>query len=376
MKLFEVRRYGFSSVAAFVISLAGCSGAQSPIASFPLPAVNDPAGALSGLSPACSGSRIGHAQCDLLIPKGGALPMYSGWSASQLERAYHLPISRGAGQTVFIVDAYDNPRVESDFREYRSTMGLPAGKLNKFNQEGQRGNYPPANRGWGAEIDIDVDMVSASCPKCTVDLIEADTDLWLNLELAEREAVKLGATIVSNSFSGRVGGKSYFDAKGVTYLASAGDSGIRLIDPATFASVVAVGGTELTAGGGRRGFTETIWPNSGGGCSSTGVAKPPWQLKSIYGQRCPYRHGVDLSAIAANVEYYDTYQNIGWTVAYGTSIGTPFCAGIFALAGNATQQTGGKTFWMAAHHPYLNRVGGVRYTSQGGFGSPNGIGAF
>jgi len=48
-------------------------------------------------------------------------------------------------------------------------MGLPVGTLNKYNQEGQMSNYPSGNVGWGAEIDLDVEMVSASCPNCTVD---------------------------------------------------------------------------------------------------------------------------------------------------------------------------------------------------------------
>ena len=66
-------------------------------------------------APACTGSRIGQAQCDVLVEVGSFNPNYNGWTASQLERAYKLPSSsKGAGQTVAIVDAYDNPYVGRD----------------------------------------------------------------------------------------------------------------------------------------------------------------------------------------------------------------------------------------------------------------------
>jgi hypothetical protein len=67
----------------------------------------------------------------------------------------------------------------------------------------------------------------------------------------------------------------------------------------------------------------------------------------------------------------------GWITVDGTSISSPFCAGIFALAGNSTQQQGGKTFWKpSSHHADLYEVGGQRFSDQGGWGSPDGIGAF
>ena len=50
-------------------------------------------------APACGGSRIGQAQCDVLIENGGAHSMYAGWSAKDLEAAYDLPSStKGKGQ--------------------------------------------------------------------------------------------------------------------------------------------------------------------------------------------------------------------------------------------------------------------------------------
>lgn len=112
--------------------------------------------------------------------------------------------------------------------------------------------------GWGIEIDLDTQMVSASCPYCTINLVEAKSSYWSDLEAAEEEAVKLGATIISNSYSGTGGDESAYDSKGVEYLASSGDDSLGVLDPAAYDSVVAVGGTVLTQANNKRGWTETL----------------------------------------------------------------------------------------------------------------------
>ena len=49
-----------------------------------------------------------------------------GFGPADLAAAYRLDPSRGAGQTIAIVDAYDNPRVEADLAVYRKAWGLPS----------------------------------------------------------------------------------------------------------------------------------------------------------------------------------------------------------------------------------------------------------
>jgi subtilase family serine protease len=332
----------------------------------------------------------------VLIENGGAHAMYSGWDAKDLEAAYDLPITKGKGQSVYVVDAYDNPNVASDFAAYRKGMGLPAGTLNKYNQDGQTSNYPTGSPGWGVEIDLDVEMASASCPKCTIDLVEANSNKWSDLEAAEAEAVTLGATIVSNSYDGSGGDESYYDTKGVTYLASSGDSGYGLYQPATFQAVIAVGGTLLSNASGVKGdkrkYSEVVWPDSGGGCSATGEAKPPWQKDPD----CKYRTGNDVSAVAVNAAEYDSYDEGGWISVDGTSISSPLVAGMVALAGNSTKQDGGEMLWTPGDHrdKHLYRVGegadggscddylcecGTkqfgRFCGPAGWGTPHGVGA-
>jgi len=338
-------------------------------------------------------------QCDALIihAPGAINPDVAGWGAPNLEAAYNLPSSsKGSGQIVAIVDAYDNPNVASDLAAYRSYFGLPTANFYKYNQSGQQSNYPVANSGWGVEIDLDVEMVSASCPNCTIYLIEANDNSGTNLYAAEQEAVTLGAHIVSNSWGGGGGSSSGgdFDTKGVTYLASAGDSGYGMQDPADYTTVVSVGGTLLSEASSK--YSEVVWPDSGGGCSV--VAKPSWQKDP----KCAERIGNDITAVAWNVSLYDSYPHGAWGTVGGTSVSSPLMAGVFGLAGNATKQDGGKNFWTAkkkVRAKYLHYItsgtlnkcptqysgtyvctAGTKqfgtYSGPTGWGSPNGIGAF
>ncbi|MFY9718148.1 MAG: S8 family serine peptidase [Candidatus Cybelea sp.] len=326
-----------------VVMLAGCGGSQPP---FSTPGAQGHIPywqATHSARAACSGSRIGQVQCDVLIENKAATPNYVGVSAAEIEAAYKLPYkTNGKGQNVYIVDAFDNPDVVSNFATYRSGMGLPKGTINKYNQEGQKSNYPTGNSGWGVEIDLDVEMVSASCPLCTVNLIEANSNNNTDLEAAEAEAVKLGATIVSNSYDGSGLTESYFDTKGVSYLASSGDNGYGLYQPASFKDVFAVGGTSLSVNTGeKRGYGELVWVDTGGGCSDTDEAKPSWQKDPD----CSYRTGSDIGAVAVDAAEYDTYGASGWIQVDGTSISSPLVAGIIGEAGNSTKQVGGEHLW-------------------------------
>lgn len=371
---------------AFTISagatvLASCGGSQPPIGapSAILQSTTEHRGAV----PTCGDRRIGHVRCQVSIETAAARSdKPEGWTPQDLEQAYNLPSStKGAGQIVAVVDPYDNPDVASDLAEYRSTFKLPAANFAKYNQEGQQSNYPPSceHYGWCLEIDSDVEMLSASCPNCTIYLIEATSNDWSDIEAAEAEAVTLGAHIVSNSYSGESGDKSYFDTPGVEYLA--GTSGSGLSEPADFDSVVAVGATALAKGSGKRGWTETVWNDSSvGGCFKA-VRRPPWQ----HDQYCKHRLANDVAANGTSVAEYDSLYG-GWTVVDGSAIPTPFLAGVFGLAGNATKQRGGRTFWQPSNQEHLYPVteGSFecayvdypKYNSCTGWGTPDGIGAF
>jgi subtilase family serine protease len=176
----------------------------------------------------------------------------------------------------------------------------------KYNAEGQQSNYPPSceDYGWCVETDLDIEMVSAACPKCTVYLMEGSSGSN-NFETIESEAVKLGATILSNSWicygSGDCGDPNftnYFDTKGVTYLAGSGDEGYGEIGaPSVLDSVLAVGGTQLAVIGSK--YSESLWGDAGAGCADaadvgTAIPKPSWQ----HDPDCSSRTDADVSSEA------------------------------------------------------------------------------
>src|SRR5207248_6309187 len=134
-------------------------------------------------------------------------PTGGGLVPSDIQAAYKIDPSLGAGKTVAIVDAYDDPNAEKDLGVYRAQFGLPPcttanGCFKKVNQNGVQGSYPSANSGWAGEIALDLDMASAVCPNCKILLVEASSATQNNLGAALNTAVKLGATVVSNSYGG------------------------------------------------------------------------------------------------------------------------------------------------------------------------------
>ncbi len=319
-------------------------------------------------------------------------PNVLGWGPADIQAAYNLPsASEGYGQIVAIVDAYDNPTVASDLATYRSHFGLPRANFTKYNQEGRRGNYPRASVQYGREIDLDVEMVSASCPNCTIYLVEADNSRADNLDAAEVEAAKLGAHIVSDSWFCYECSKSAFESPGVTYVAASGDYGYTEAPPAAFDNVVAVGGTILAKIGSK--YKEAVWPSTGGGCAYH-FHKPPWQHDPL----CKHRTENDVAAVASDLALFDSYGGTGWDTFVGTSASAPLIAGIYGLAGNAASQHAGKRFWTLTpqeRRRYLHYIsrgsdggcGGTylctagtrqygRYSGPAGWGTPNGVGAF
>ena len=110
----------------------------------------------------------------------------------------------GAGQTVAIVDAYDDPDIENDLGTFDSEYGLAActkadGCFRKVSQTGSTKSLPPADAlGWSLEMALDVETVHSVCGSCKILLVEADSESLADLAASVEEAVKLGATEISN----------------------------------------------------------------------------------------------------------------------------------------------------------------------------------
>lgn len=205
----------------------------------------------------CAAPTAGHAACLLQVGRATASSTtISGLNPAMIASAYGL--SGGGSGTIAIVDAYDNPNLESDLAVYRSTWGLPActtsnGCFRKVGQTGSATDLPAANASWGEETALDIDAASAACPACRLLVVEARSDAMSSLGTAVNTAVALGATAVSNSYGGDENGaaasyaNAYFTHPGVALIASSGDSGYRAASmPAVLPGVIAVGGTTLT----------------------------------------------------------------------------------------------------------------------------------
>jgi subtilase family serine protease len=338
----------------------------------------------------------GHAAPGLVHP--AATP--AGYGPSDLQSAYKLPsATAGSGQTVAIVDAYNDPTAEADLAVYRSQYGLPActtanGCFKKVSQTGSTTSLPATDAGWATEISLDLDMVSAVCPNCHILLVEAKTSSFANLGKAVNEAATLHATEISNSYGGGDTADSsapYYNHPGIMITASSGDSGYGVQFPASSHYVTAVGGTTLTTASNARGWSETVWSGAGSGCSTLNAALTG---ASTFNTGCAKRAEADVSAVAdpnTGVAVYDStpYQGFsGWQVYGGTSVASPVIASVYALAGNAATATN--------NYPYAHSTSFFDVTSGSngscspsqlctarvgwdgptGLGTPNGTGGF
>jgi len=329
------------------------------------------------------------------LPAGTAASALPGLHPADLQSAYALAsATAGGGQTIGIVVAYDDPSLEADLGVYRAKFGLPpctsdTGCFKKIGL-GLLGTLLGGNQGWGQEASIDTQMASAACPKCKLLVVEAPSDAPSALLAAARTAVANGATVVSNSYgmAESAGEDDASYALGVPFVFGAGDSGAGAQWPAASSHVIAVGGTSLTRDGSARGWSETVWSGTGGGCSAY-VAKPAWQ----HDGGCANRTVNDIAAFAdpnPGVAVYDSYlsRSAGWRTYGGTSVSAPIVAGAIALAGN------GKSVLLDAGHIYAHAaqlnpvtagrngtcagylcVAGAGYSAPAGNGSPNGAGA-
>jgi subtilase family serine protease len=308
---------------------------------------------------------VGHQSCMLLKRDGlhsirasaspDAIPAGVGYGPSQLQSAYNLTsasAANGAGRTIAIVDAYDDPTAAADLATYRSSAGLPAvPSFQKVNQNGATSPLPseaPASDDWTLEESLDLDMASAICPLCNIVLVEATNDSGTGLYVAENTAASM-AGYISNSWGGTEASSdtsldsSNFNHPGDVITASAGDSDYGVIYPATSPNVVSVGGTKLSTSSSSRGWTESVWNTSAGsegtgsGCSAF-EPQPSWQA-ALGLSGCSRRIDNDVAADAdpaTGVAVYDTSNgNGGWNEVGGTSASSPMLAAMYALAGNA-----------------------------------------
>jgi subtilase family serine protease len=304
---------------------------------------------------ACPSAPQGSSRC-LAAATGGGTTSPTGLAPSQIKSAYGWPTkpTAGAGETIAIVDAKDDPAAEADLAAFDAQYGLPPcttanGCFTKVDASGGT-NYPPFNNSWAFEISIDVQWAHAIAPGAKILLVEAQSGNDSHMFAAEDYA-KVHAQYVSNSWIGNeVPGESkndsHFVQPGVSFFAGSGDSFLKAYYPTGYPSVspnvISVGGTQLNFDSSGNLLSETGWTGGGGGCSAYEQASSAQSAFAYYPQvGCAgFRATPDVAADAgpgSAVSVYDSNpfggQTGNWFAAYGTSVATPLWAARTADAG-------------------------------------------
>ena len=334
------------------------------------------------------------------------------FGANALRRAYSVTSVGARYKVIAIVDAMHSASAFDDVNSYRkmyalpaltncgvdgqTTNSLPSGKDSCFIQENQDGvvdnSTETTDTGWAQEIALDLEMASAICPHCSILLVEAKSTNFSDLNLAvETAAAFQGVTAISNSYGGSDVSESKQPAyaaaaaAGIAVVASSGDSGYGVSSPASFSSVVGVGGTTLNTDGGYRWTGEAAWPKGGSGCSQLNPA-PAWQDPAVTG--CAGKSVVDVAAVADPASGVAVHFEGQWYTFGGTSAAAPIVAALFGMKANFGDSAGA-FLWQnrGLLHDVTSGTNGrcltalfcnaaIGFDGPTGWGSPSGTGAF
>ena len=289
-----------------------------------------------------------------IAPFAAAAPF--GLTPVQLRQAYGVNNIKfgsvagdGTGQTIAIIDAYDDPNAAADLQAFDTQFGLPAPpSFTKVNQTGGSslpGTDPVGS--WSLEESLDVQWAHAMAPAASIVLVEANSASENDLVSAAAAwaGAASGISTVSMSFGVfqsvvDLTTQSVFATPaghgGVTFIAASGDHGQPGGFPAYAPNVVAVGGTTLKVDSSGNYQSETGWSGSGGGISSF-ESQPAFQ-KGIGSPSTLDRTIPDIALDAdpnSGVAVYDSYDygsTNPWLQVGGTSLSAPLFSSMVAIA--------------------------------------------
>ncbi len=330
----------------------------------------------------------GNAVAQLAAASGGTV-----YTPAQIRTAYGInDLSLdGTGQTIAIVDAYDDPQIYQALDTFDGQFGLttsgptlyqqygPATAfLTVLNQNGQATSLPgtdPIGQGadnWEVETALDVEWAHTIAPGAKIILVEANSQSLADLMAgAATAASQPGVSVVSMSWGFAEGQAvlgtdeatydSTFAAPGVTFVASTGDYGAAdPVYPAFSPNVLAVGGTSLAlnadnsyngeSGWGYSSDTLGTFIGSGGGLSRY-ESEPAYQagVQSTGSRTTPDVSFVADPATGAWIaDPYNLDPSNPWEVVGGTSLSAPCWSGLIALVNQGRS---------AAGQPTLNSAG-------------------
>jgi hypothetical protein len=309
---------------------------------------------------------------------GGASNLSAPFSPANISQAYgfnsiYFPDGQGgfikgdgAGQTIAVVIAYQQPNLAADLHAFDQQFGLSDPQLTICNQTGSTATATlPKNAtgSWGVEASLDVQWIHALAPAANILVIEASSNSTTNLYQAADTARKAGTgnlsalpytTVVSMSwgiadFAGDTNGGLFTTPPGKTgvmFVAASGDTGTAGQYPATDPGVLAVGGTTVTINSQGNYSSEVAWSGSSGGFSFNSVPSyqqgvQPYGAQNSGNARMTPDVAFD-GDVNSGLYVYDSFDfpSAPWREAGGTSAGAPCWAALLAIADQAAGQSG------------------------------------
>jgi subtilase family serine protease len=306
-------------------------------------------------------------------PRAGIVTAGAPYAPAQARHAYGFDQVNlnGAGQTIAVIDAYDDPNIGNDLAAFDRRFGLPNTALIKAVPTS---GAPVFDAGWAGEIALDVEWAHAAAPGATILLVESPTATLSDLFAGVDFAVGYGAKQVTMSwggptFGGQAGYDVHFNHPGVSFFDASGDNGAGTEYPSSSPFVTAVGGTTLMIDGNSDRLTESAWGGSGGGMSHVAL-KPGYQLGFMGGR---HRTAPDVALDAdpsTGYFVYDTSSGGGWYMVGGTSAASPQWAGLTALANQGRAAAGkpsvGTGLRFGTNQALYALAGGSSYTNPRG----------
>lgn len=290
----------------------------------------------------------------------------------------------GAGQTIAIVDAMGSPTLSNDLAHFSATFGLPTASMSVVYPAGRPTTTDP---NWAMETSLDVEWAHAIAPQAKILVVVAPSSSLSALLSCVNYAAQY-ASVVSMSwgaseFSSEGSYDGYFSHSGVSYFASAGDSGAAVLWPGVSTRVTSVGGTTVNVSSTGT-VSEIAWSGSGGGVSAY-LSAPAWQTKvQTSGRRTVPDIGYDANPSTGYYVYDTTTVDgySGWLQVGGTSAGAPQWAALTALVNSkrTTRESGINAVMYSFGSPstdYTDIVSGTngKYACHSGYDYVTGLGS-
>ncbi len=337
-------------------------------------------------------------------PKPQAGAPTGGMTPTDIVNAYKIPAGASAGgKIVAILDSPDS-HAFNDLTAYRNAYGitqmakctgLPTGSGTPcFAQVNETGGASSGTDSGGSdgETGLDMDMISAACPDCSILLVEldqlSDQDILTGAQTAS--TLKASATSISLGGPEQGGDPTGYTTPGHLVFAASGDFGYLLVNqqgggtspsyPSSAPDIISVGGTALYNNNGV--YDEGIWNDlkfgtaavdqdvTTSGCS-TEFDMPAYQTKALAATTCTKRGTADVSAAATffsgtteqAINIYATLpapDGAGFFPVEGTSASSPLLAALYVRVG-ISDAVSNDLSWEYTHPTGFNDLGSTAY---------------